>query len=144
MNNAIEIHNLCKTWPGFSLKDVSFTVPEGLCCGFVGPNAAGKSTTLKTIAGLTFPDSGEVRLLGKPAGDISVKEEIGILFDQPYFQEDWTPADIEKNVRLFYRSWDSPRYRNYLSRFGIDSGKKVKKTVPGNEAEAGNGGPPFP
>ena len=40
MNNAIEIHDLCKTYPGFSLKNVSFTVPQGLCCGFVGPNGA--------------------------------------------------------------------------------------------------------
>ena len=126
MSNAIEIHNLCKSYPGFSLKNISFTVPEGMCCGFVGPNGAGKTTTLKTLAGLTFPDSGKVRLLGKETGDPSVKEEIGIFFDQPYFQEDWTPLDIEKNMRLFYRSWDGARYRNYLSRFGLEPGKKVK------------------
>ena len=62
MKNAIEIHDLCKTYPGFSLKNISFTVPEGLCCGFVGPNGAGKSTTLRMMAGLAFPDSGDIRL----------------------------------------------------------------------------------
>lgn len=36
MNNAIEVRNLCKSYPGFALKDISFTVPQGLCCGFVG------------------------------------------------------------------------------------------------------------
>lgn len=126
MGNAIEIHNLCKNYPGFSLKNVSFTVPEGLCCGFVGPNGAGKTTTLKTLAGLIFPDSGEVRLLGRKAGDPSAKEEIGILFEQSYFQEDWTPLDIEKGIRPFYRSWDGARYRKYLSRFEIEPRKKVK------------------
>ena len=40
MNNAIEVQGLCKNYPGFSLKNVSFAVPEGLCCGFVGPNGA--------------------------------------------------------------------------------------------------------
>lgn len=126
MSNAIEIHDLCKDYPGFSLKNVSFTVPEGLCCGFVGPNGAGKTTTLKALAGLAFPDSGEVRLLGKRADDPSVREEIGIVFEQPYFQEDWTPLDIEKSVRPFYRSWDGARYRDYLSRFALDARKKVK------------------
>ena len=33
MTHAIEINNLCKQYPGFALKDVSFDVPYGLCCG---------------------------------------------------------------------------------------------------------------
>lgn len=126
MNNAIEIHDLCKTYPGFSLKDVSFTVPEGLCCGFVGPNGAGKSTTLRLLAGLAFPDSGHIRLLERPVSDIGVKGEIGILFDQPYYQEEWTPLDIERSLAPFYPGWDSAQYRKYLSRFGLDARKKFK------------------
>lgn len=126
MNNAIEIQDLSKAYPGFALKNISFTVPEGMCCGFVGPNGAGKSTTLRIMAGLAFPDSGEARLLGRPCGDPSVREDIAILFDQPYFQEDWTPADIEKSLRPFYPSWDSARYRDCLSRFGLDPKKKFK------------------
>lgn len=126
MNNAIEVHDLCKTFPGFALKNISFTVPEGLCCGFVGPNGAGKSTTLKIMAGLTFPDSGDVRLLGSPCSNPSVREEVAVLFDQPCFHEDWTPADIEKYLRPFYPSWDNARYSDYLARFGLDPGKKFK------------------
>ncbi len=126
MGNAIEINNLCKLYPGFALKNISFTVPEGMCCGFVGANGAGKSTTLRIMAGLAFADSGEVRLLGRPGTECSVREEIAILFDQPFFQEDWTPADIEKGLCPFYPTWDSVRYRDYLNRFGLDPGKKFK------------------
>lgn len=126
MNNAIEIRNLCKNYPGFSLKDVSFTVPEGLCCGFVGPNGAGKSTTLNAMAGLIFPDSGEIRLLGRPAEDPDVKKEMGILFDQPCYPEDWTPLTIEKSLGSFYPGWDGSKYRDCLSRFGLDPRKKLK------------------
>lgn len=126
MSNAIEIHDLCKTYPGFSLKNVSFTVPQGLCCGFVGPNGAGKSTTLRLLAGLAFPDSGDISLLGRPVCDPAVKGEIGILFDQPYYQEEWTPLDIERILVPFYPGWDSARYRGYLSRFGLDARKKFK------------------
>lgn len=126
MSNAIEIQNLCKAYPGFALKDISFTVPEGLCCGFVGPNGAGKTTTLRAMTGMMLPDSGQIRLLGRPVSDFSVREEIGILFDQPYFQEDWTPLDIEKGLSPFYKSWDKSRYHSYLERFALDPKQKFK------------------
>lgn len=126
MNNAIEVRNLCKSYPGFALKDISFAVPQGLCCGFVGVNGAGKSTTLRIMANLAYPDSGEVRLLGRPSRDPFTKEETAFLFEQPYFQEDWTPGDIEKALRPFYRSWDGARYRDCLGRFGLDRKKKFK------------------
>ena len=126
MNNAIEIKNLCKAYHCFALKSISFTVPQGLCCGFIGSNGAGKSTAIRIMAGLSFPDSGEVRLLGKPASDPSTREKIAILFDQPYYQADWTPKDIEKSLRPFYPTWDSTLYRDYLARFGLDSGIAFK------------------
>lgn len=126
MNNAIEIRDLCKLYPGFGLKNISFTVPQGQCCGFVGCNGAGKTTVLKIMAGLSFPDSGEVRLLGKPSGDPASREEVAILFDQPYFEGSQTPMDIEKSVRPFYPGWDGAQYRNYLNRFGLDSEKKFR------------------
>ena len=126
MTQAIEIKNLCKHYPGFSLNNVSFNVPQGICCGFVGPNGAGKTTTLKAMLGMVHKTNGDIRLLGKPDGDISVKEELGVMFDQPYFQEDWTPLDIEKVMKPFYRNWDAGQYRKYFSRFNLDPKKKFK------------------
>jgi len=126
MGNAIQISKLCKQYPGFTLNNVSFTVPYGLCCGFVGPNGAGKTTTLKAMLGMIIKDSGEIRLLGKPDNDITAKEDIGVMFDQPYFQEDWTPFDVEKGIKPFYRSWDADEYHKYLSRFELDPKKKFK------------------
>ncbi|MDE5819666.1 MAG: ABC transporter ATP-binding protein [Lachnospiraceae bacterium] len=126
MSNAIEMRNVCKAYPGFSLKNVSFTVPKGLCCGFVGANGAGKTTIIRMLAGLAYPDNGDISLLGGSADALSVKEEIGVLFDQPHFQEEWTPLDIEKGLRLFYAGWDSGQYRRYLSSFGLDAEKKFR------------------
>ena len=45
--NVMEIRGLCKAYPAFTLKDVSFTVPQGAVMGFIGRNGAGKSTTIK-------------------------------------------------------------------------------------------------
>ena len=66
MKNIIEVNNLTKKYPGFTLSQASFTVPEGCITGFVGANGAGKTTTLRAILGLLQPDSGEIRLFGKP------------------------------------------------------------------------------
>lgn len=46
------------------LKDLSFTLEQGEIVGFIGPNGSGKSTTMKCIANLVFPDSGEITIAG--------------------------------------------------------------------------------
>ncbi len=48
------------------LWDVSLTVGDGELVCLLGPNAAGKSTTMKTILGLVHPFEGEVRYRGEP------------------------------------------------------------------------------
>ena len=41
--NAIELSHVTKHFPGFTLQDLSLTVPSGTICGLVGENGAGKS-----------------------------------------------------------------------------------------------------
>lgn len=69
--NALEVRGLCKTYPAFTLKDVSFDVPQGAVVGFIGRNGAGKSTTLKSILGLVHPDGGDVRFSVRMCGSMS-------------------------------------------------------------------------
>jgi ABC-type polysaccharide/polyol phosphate transport system ATPase subunit len=52
----------------YALRDVSFRLERGEAVGVVGANGAGKSTLLSLIAGLSFPDQGEVRVEGRTAG----------------------------------------------------------------------------
>ena len=49
MENILEVTGLNKNYPNFSLKDVSFALPDGCITGFIGKNGAGKTTTLKSI-----------------------------------------------------------------------------------------------
>lgn len=49
------------------LKDLSFSIAEGETVGIIGRNGAGKSTIMKLIAGVTYPNSGEITLQGKVA-----------------------------------------------------------------------------
>lgn len=52
MDSMLEIMDVRKTYPSFSLKDVSFFVEPGQIMDFIGRNGAGKATTLKCIMNL--------------------------------------------------------------------------------------------
>ena len=47
--NALEIRNLTKSYPGFTLDNINLTLPSGCIMGLIGENGAGKSTTIKLI-----------------------------------------------------------------------------------------------
>ena len=63
----ITVTNLSKTFesmdgPVAALQDVSFTINRGEFYTLLGPSGCGKSTTLRCIAGLESPASGEIRI----------------------------------------------------------------------------------
>jgi branched-chain amino acid transport system ATP-binding protein len=57
-----------------ALKGVSISVEQGQIVTLVGGNGAGKSTTLKTVSGLLHPQSGEIRLEGRPLSHLKPHE----------------------------------------------------------------------
>ena len=66
MTQAIEAHDLVKTYPGDvqALNELSFSVAEGTVFGLLGPNGAGKSTAVKILTTLSRADSGSASVAG--------------------------------------------------------------------------------
>ena len=88
---VIEIRNLSKIYRDFwgrkkvqAVKSLSLDVHKGEVFGLLGPNGSGKTTTLKMLLGLLFPTSGEMKILGKSASDVSKNEKIGYLPEESY------------------------------------------------------------
>ncbi len=78
----IKIEHLSKRYgPHLALDDVSFTVAEGEILGFLGPNAAGKTTTMRILAGYFAPSSGRAYIAGYDVvrESLSARRRIGYL-----------------------------------------------------------------
>ena len=64
--DAVQIANVTKTFGDITaVDDLSLIVPEGSVYGFIGPNGSGKTTTMRMIASIFYPDRGDVRVFGK-------------------------------------------------------------------------------
>ena len=80
--------------PYAALQDLNLDVEQGEVFGFLGPNGAGKTTTLKLLMQLIYPTSGHAEILGRPAGDLAVKQRIGYLPENPYFYDNLTAEEL--------------------------------------------------
>ncbi|MGB2908136.1 MAG: ATP-binding cassette domain-containing protein [Candidatus Aminicenantaceae bacterium] len=77
--NVIELENITKTFGSVKAVDsLSLGVPKGSIYGFIGPNGSGKTTTLRMIMNIFYPDSGEIKVFGQALND-RVKDHIGYL-----------------------------------------------------------------
>jgi ribose transport system ATP-binding protein len=77
MPPLLELSNVSKSFGGIAaLKDVDFTLVAGEIHGLVGENGAGKSTTMKIIAGVYHDFEGEMRVDGKPVHFRSARDAL--------------------------------------------------------------------
>lgn len=127
MATVLEIQNLCKNYPGFSLDNLSFSMEQGQILGFLGRNGAGKTTTLKSILGLVHPDSGNIHIFGKDFSENprGLLPKIGYAAGGVDFYPQKTISGIVRQVRPFYPEWNEETYRNLLKLFRLDEAKKI-------------------
>ena len=123
--NNILVRDLCKQFDEFLLDHVSFQVPKGRIVGFIGENGAGKSTTINLILDELKKDNGQIQIFGREHTSSSVKEDIGVVFDECNFHDVLNVSDIEKILSGVYKSWDSRLYRQYLKKFKIPEKKQI-------------------
>jgi ABC-2 type transport system ATP-binding protein len=66
MSNAVELHQVTKRFGAHVAVDhLDLVVPEGAVYGFIGPNGSGKTTTLRMILRIFYPDEGHICVLGR-------------------------------------------------------------------------------
>jgi ABC-2 type transport system ATP-binding protein len=127
---AIRVAGLTKSFPvGFLglkkrtvLRDLDLVVQRNEIYGYLGPNGSGKTTTLKILMGLLFPDRGSVTILGSPLASPAWRHRCGFLPEHPYFYDYLTAVEYLDYVgRLFAlsRPVRAERSRELLRLLGL-------------------------
>ncbi len=132
---AIRLTGLAKSFRGHlgigrtvAVERLDLAVARGQIFGLLGPNGAGKTTTLKMILGLIRPDSGAVRLFGRPPSDPRARAGVGFLPENPYFYDYLTAEEfLDFYGRLHGMTGEERRARTdeLLRKVGLDGRGRV-------------------
>ena len=137
MSPAIDTEELTKDYkvgfwrprPYRALDRLTLQVQPGEVFGFLGPNGAGKTTTLKLLMQLVFPTTGRASILGRPVGDLAVRQRIGYLPENPYFYDNLTAEELlEYFASLFgySRSDCQARASRLLDEVGLGAERRMQ------------------
>ena len=119
--HALELRGVWNRYPGFTLKDVSFTLPRGAIGGLIGPNGSGKTTIVKLVMNLVRRDAGEIRVFGldNRASEVEVKSRIGFVYDVPGFWDDRSLDAHRRALGAFYPRWSDRTFRRLAEEFAL-------------------------
>ena len=79
MESALRLRGVTKTFGTTrAVDELDLEVPRGATYGFIGPSGAGKTTCIRMIMSILFPDSGQLSVLGR-ASALEAKDRIGYL-----------------------------------------------------------------
>jgi ABC-2 type transport system ATP-binding protein len=96
---AVEVRDLrVKRGGKVVLPAVSLEIPVGSVTGLLGPSGCGKTTLLRAIVGVQRVESGEVRVLGDPAGTPVQRQRVAYVTQAPSVYADLT---VRENLRYF-------------------------------------------
>ena len=80
------------------LDGLTFAVPAGQVTGLLGPSGSGKTTLMRALVGVQVVRSGEVTVLGHPAGSPALRNRVGYVTQAPSVYAD---LSVRENVRYF-------------------------------------------
>ena len=133
--NALEIKNLTKHYNGFTLDNISFSLPQGCILGLIGENGAGKSTTIRSILGSLKYD-GDIKVLGKPIS-ADLKNRIGVVLDEVGFPDKLNVKDVNSIMKNMFTNWDNDAFLGYIKKFGLPDDKAFSEFSKGMKMKLG-------
>jgi ABC-2 type transport system ATP-binding protein len=131
----IELANLVKRFGDVvAVNGISLTVPQGEFLAVLGPNAAGKTTTIRMIAGLIKPTSGAVRVAGYDVQThpLEARRRMAYVPDFPFLYDKLTPWEFFRFTgQLFQMDDEQIRQaaRGLVEQFNLEP--YLSKTIEG-------------
>ena len=133
MNTILYVKDLNKTYPSFSLKNVSFEVKPGEIMGFIGRNGAGKTTTLKSIMNLIHYESGSISAFDKDMtqNELENKQRIGFALSELNYYPNKTIRQLMNVTKRFYKNFEEEKFHQVCKMFNLDLDKKLEELSSG-------------
>jgi ABC-2 type transport system ATP-binding protein len=110
MNNSgsasVQVRDLIVVRSGRAvLRQLSFSIPAGQVTGLLGPSGCGKSTLMRALVGVQRVASGDVLVLGRPAGSAELRHTVGYVTQAASVYADLT---VRENLRFFVAVLGAP------------------------------------
>jgi ABC-2 type transport system ATP-binding protein len=123
---VIELVHLVKKFGDLvAVNDVTLTIPRGEFFAMLGPNAAGKTTTLKILAGLMKPTSGSTRVCGfdVQTQPLEARRRVAYVPDFPFLYEKLTAREFFRFIGQLFQMDDTriaASAQELIARFHLD------------------------
>jgi ABC-2 type transport system ATP-binding protein len=134
---AIDVRALAKRYGETeALRGLTFGVPRGSLCGFLGRNGAGKTTTLKLLLGMARPSAGEGFVLGRridvEAESVAIRRETAFVSESKDLYPFTTVEQMIRIARGACPGWRADLESKYLKLFELKPKQKVSALSRGN------------
>ncbi|MEG0857516.1 MAG: ABC transporter ATP-binding protein [Terrisporobacter sp.] len=130
----IEVKNVKKKYGKVkALDDISFNIEEGKITCILGINGVGKSTILKSIAGLVKLDKGEILIDGEKFNQ-KIYNKLAFVPDVDIHFPNLNIKETFEFMKVFYKNWDDERAYEMLKMFSLDENKMISELSKGNKA----------
>ena len=131
IKTAIDVSDLTKYYGrNRGIEHVSFTVEKGSIHGFLGPNGAVKTTTIRILVGLLKQTNGQVSIFGSEAGTIEAKQMIGYLPSDYELYRHYTVGEYLRYIAKLRGG--APLFDDLVSEFDLDLNRKTRELSKGN------------
>jgi len=140
MELAIETRNLVRHYgPVEALRGLNLQVARNRVTGFLGRNGAGKSTTIRTLLGMTRPDSGAGTVLGHAIDDaaasIEIRRRVAYVGEDKELYGYMTVEELIRFTASFYPDWRPEAARQLQRQYQLQSHRRVRELSKGTRTK---------
>jgi len=139
MKPIIETQNLSfRFGSNVAVRDLTFQVPEGSICAFLGLNGAGKTTTIKMLMNILRPSGGTARLMGVDSKKLRSGElaNLGYVSENRELPEWMTVRRLLSYCKPMYPTWDDAFCDKLVKDFNLPLDAKLKNLSMGMKVKA--------
>jgi ABC-2 type transport system ATP-binding protein len=132
----ISAQNVSRSYDGPPvLRNLNLSVRQGSIYGFLGRNGSGKTTTLRMLAGLIRPHTGELRILGRDPFTAGAEERqwVGYMSEKGEIPGYTKVGSVLKLGRALYPTWDIALADSLIAKYDLSPKKRVMALSQGKQ-----------